>query len=174
MIFHNQGVMMTFFYVHNNDFHSYDINPCSGLTSIESNPKMDMVNNIDVDPHFFDVDGKDFHLSSDSPCWDSGDGNAPYLPSFDMDNCDRVIGENVDMGAYEQEITDILVDMETTFSPLIAGNEVIYHLTVKNVGGATAKNVVVYDNLPPQISNVMYSTDGGLMGDRPIMIFLAN
>ncbi len=63
--------------------------------------------NIDVDPCFIDVAGGDLRLSSDSPCIDTGDNNAPNLPATDMDGHPRIIDgdcndtEVVDMGAYE-------------------------------------------------------------------------
>jgi hypothetical protein len=63
--------------------------------------------NIDEDPCFIDVAGGDLRLSSDSPCIDAGDNNAPNLPPTDFDGHPRIIDgdcndtEVVDMGAYE-------------------------------------------------------------------------
>ena len=63
--------------------------------------------NIDADPCFVDAAGGDLRLSSDSPCIDTGDNNAPNLPPTDFDGHPRIIDgdcndtEVVDMGAYE-------------------------------------------------------------------------
>jgi hypothetical protein len=63
--------------------------------------------NIDADPLFADPDNGDFHISSSSPCVDTGDNAAPQLPSIDFDGDPRVLdgdGDSVavvDMGADE-------------------------------------------------------------------------
>jgi parallel beta-helix repeat protein len=68
----------------------------------------------DGDPLFFDVDGKDdiggngdddYRLASGSPCIDAGDPN--YLPDAgekDIDGGWRVMGDRIDIGAYEDEL----------------------------------------------------------------------
>jgi hypothetical protein len=65
------------------------------------------VRNINSDPCFIDAGGGDFRLSSDSPCIDAGDNNAPNLGATELDGHPRIIDgdcndtEVVDMGAYE-------------------------------------------------------------------------
>lgn len=59
------------------------------------------VGNIDVWPDFIDISAQDFHLSSTSPCIDSGDANVSGLPETDKDGKSRVVNHIVDMGAYE-------------------------------------------------------------------------
>ena len=67
--------------------------------------------NIDADPQFLDADGPDnisgtedddLRITSLSPCVDSGDPD--YMPGpneTDLDGNRRVIGDRIDMGAYE-------------------------------------------------------------------------
>ncbi len=73
--------------------------------------------NIDADPLFVDAAGGDLHLTSGSPCVDTGD--AASLPDdvadldgdadvseplpVDLDGAPRVAGEALDLGAYERQ-----------------------------------------------------------------------
>jgi len=55
--------------------------------------------NINFDPLFVDQNNHDFHLTSDSPCIDSGTDDG--APTTDLDNKPRPVGSGYDMGAYE-------------------------------------------------------------------------
>jgi len=55
--------------------------------------------NIDSDPLF--IGSGDYHLTTSSPCINTGDNNAPNLPPTDKDGNPRIVGGTVDMGAYE-------------------------------------------------------------------------
>lgn len=58
--------------------------------------------NIDLDPLFTDPENGDFHLSSTSPCIDSGDPNSvPEPDETDLDGEARMFNNRVDMGADE-------------------------------------------------------------------------
>jgi len=67
--------------------------------------------NLDSDPLFRDPNGpdgdpnipydNDNHLTSDSPCTDTGDPNRTYTGQTDLDGKPRVMGLRVDMGADE-------------------------------------------------------------------------
>ena len=57
--------------------------------------------NMDSDPSFMDPAGGDYHLRADSPCIDAGDNGAAPLQETDMEGNPRIIGDTVDMGAYE-------------------------------------------------------------------------
>ena len=73
--------------------------------------------NINADPCFVDADSNDFHLLANSPCIDvgdndsvpadtadlDGDGNTTEPIPFDLDGNPRILGNVVDMGAYEDE-----------------------------------------------------------------------
>lgn len=54
-----------------------------------------------ADPLFVDQAGGDLHLTPASPMIDAGYPATPDLPDFDLDGTPRVLGESVDIGAYE-------------------------------------------------------------------------
>ena len=56
--------------------------------------------NLDNEDPLF-VGSGDYHLTALSPCINTGDNNAPDLPTTDKDGNARIIGGTVDMGAYE-------------------------------------------------------------------------
>ena len=56
--------------------------------------------NLDNEDPLF-VGSGDYHLTAPSPCINTGDNNAPDLPTTDKDGNPRIIGGTVDMGAYE-------------------------------------------------------------------------
>lgn len=61
--------------------------------------------NIAVDPLFVNAYAGDFRLQTDSPCIDAGNNNAPNLPQKDKDGHPRIVGNAVDIGAYELQKT---------------------------------------------------------------------
>ena len=56
-----------------------------------------------VDPHFVDPVNDDLHLHSESPMIDAGYPSTTDLPEFDIEGNPRVLGESVDIGAYEYD-----------------------------------------------------------------------
>ena len=61
--------------------------------------------NITADPLFVDAAGQDYHLKLGSPAIDMGNGSLiPSGLNTDFDGAPRIIGANVDMGAYEYGI----------------------------------------------------------------------
>ena len=59
------------------------------------------VNNLDVDPQFFDPVNGDYHLRGTSPVINMGTNGAPSLPATDLDGAPRIAGGTVDLGCYE-------------------------------------------------------------------------
>jgi hypothetical protein len=60
------------------------------------------VGNINADPLFVDIAVDDYHLLPGSPCLDAGDpAYVPVPDETDLDGQPRVIGDRIDMGAYE-------------------------------------------------------------------------
>ncbi len=54
-----------------------------------------------LDPLFVDASTGDFHLQPGSPMIDAGYPATPDLPDFDIEGTPRVLGNSVDIGAYE-------------------------------------------------------------------------
>ncbi|MDP8202087.1 MAG: choice-of-anchor Q domain-containing protein [Candidatus Tenebribacter burtonii] len=59
-------------------------------------------NNIFTDDIGF-IEDSYYRLSSDSPCINSGNRNVEGIPSTDIDGNARVVGSNIDIGAYEYQ-----------------------------------------------------------------------
>ncbi len=72
--------------------------------------------NINVDPLFVDQKNHDFHLTSGSPCVDSG--TADGAPATDLDDKPRPVGSGYDMGAYECQ--DVVVKLPPVISSFTA------------------------------------------------------
>jgi len=62
--------------------------------------------NISLDPEFAYFDPNNVRITADSPCHDSGLTLQENYSQVDMDNRDRVQGNDVDRGAYEIECED--------------------------------------------------------------------
>ncbi|MCF8144122.1 MAG: hypothetical protein K9N21_09400 [Deltaproteobacteria bacterium] len=60
-----------------------------------------------ADPLFVDATNGDLHLSSGSPCINTGDNDAPGLPSTDKDGNSRICDGTGDMGAYEFTVFNV-------------------------------------------------------------------
>jgi parallel beta-helix repeat protein len=69
--------------------------------------------NLDNEDPLF-VGSGDYHLAVLSPCINSGDNDAPDLPTTDKDGNPRIMGGTVDMGAYEyQAVVYVNKDSDT-------------------------------------------------------------
>jgi hypothetical protein len=76
-----------------------------GKTTVHAEPGCTLIYDentiIEDDPLYFNEDNGDFHLTYRSPCRNSGDNAALYLPTVDFDGNPRIAGGIVDMGAFE-------------------------------------------------------------------------
>lgn len=68
-------------------------------------PAVTGTGNITGDPLLADLAGGDYRLSNSSPCIDSGLVLAWMTNACDLDGLDRILGGEVDMGAYEYDAT---------------------------------------------------------------------
>ncbi len=62
---------------------------------------IDASNLKNIDPLFHNMTGGDYHLSSNSPCIDAGENNAPGILVADQEGQPRIVNSIVDMGVYE-------------------------------------------------------------------------
>lgn len=67
------------------------------------------VGNIDADPLFVNAAAGDLHLQPGSPCVNTG-LNSAVTTAKDLDGNDRILGDIVDMGAYEAEASSLVVE----------------------------------------------------------------
>ena len=75
--------------------------------------------NIGIDPCFVDPNNSDYHLLEDSPCIDAGDPCYIAEPDeTDLDGNPRVIGGRIDMGAYEFDPLDLLIDLSESIDAM--------------------------------------------------------
>jgi len=97
--------------------------------------------NINDEPLFVNSDANDYHLSSNSPCINTGDPNGNYVGQKDIDFQKRVRGDIIDMGADEYGFviyvnvdansggegsswSDALNDIPSALSIAASGNEI--------------------------------------------------
>ena len=64
-------------------------------------PPAQVTANISKDPAFINDDANDYHLNYDSPCINAGDPNFADLSQTDFAGRPRIMGQYVDIGAYE-------------------------------------------------------------------------
>ncbi len=83
-----------------NLFHN-DFDQSSAGTYIEIPFPIDSSNLNNLDPLFVNPANGDYHISDGSPCYNTGDNNAPGLPATDMDGEPRIMDGVVDIGADE-------------------------------------------------------------------------
>lgn len=80
-----------------NNIYSQSGAPYAGICSDQTG----LNGNISADPLFLDIYADDFRLEPLSPAINKGDGTAPDLPATDFAGNTRIVGSEVDMGAYE-------------------------------------------------------------------------
>jgi len=99
------------------------------LTDAPDTVSATLTANIDLDPVF--AGAEDYYLTVDSPCVDSGDNDAPGLPTSDLEGEDRVQDGDgdtiatVDLGAYEFPAPTVTPTMTATPSATPTGTPVL-------------------------------------------------
>ena len=78
--------------------------------------------NITNEPSFANRLAGDYHLAANSPCIDAGTNQAWMVGATDLDGRPRIIGERVDMGAYERAHSLIPADWLTRYGLALDGS----------------------------------------------------
>ena len=98
-----------------------------GLENISNYDVVTVYENcLDEDPLFADPENEDYHLSADSPCVNAGSADTPdvILNGLDLDGNLRVSDGQIDMGAYEFDITGLQETAQNQSLIHIIGNPV--------------------------------------------------
>ena len=111
-----------------------------GEDSVEWNEDYgkDSGNNLDEDPLFVNSSEGDLQLLLGSPSIDAGDSTVVGLPSTDILGNPRIIGETIDMGAYEGAFSVVEVTIITDppiFDVIVAGSTYDSPYTFSSVSG---------------------------------------
>ncbi len=70
--------------------------------------------NIDADPLFVDPENGDYSLQAGSPCINAGRSTGYFVPQVDIEGKKRIIGGEIDMGAYEYSTCRALPEIDIT------------------------------------------------------------
>ncbi|HEY7310781.1 MAG TPA: choice-of-anchor Q domain-containing protein [Gemmataceae bacterium] len=103
-----------------------------------------------------------------SPAIDAGDSNAAAGPT-DQRGYARLVGNAIDIGAYEYGATPAAVDLSVTGSATTAypGEQLTFTLTVTNNGSSPQSNVALTDLLPANTTLVSWTPAAGWSGSDP-------
>ncbi|MGB1251537.1 MAG: choice-of-anchor Q domain-containing protein, partial [Candidatus Promineifilaceae bacterium] len=85
-------------------------------------------------------------LQVGSPATDAA--NLAGCLNFDQREIPRPQGAGCDIGAYEGNEDDLTLSKRDVTDPVLASQDVIYQLIVRNLGDSSASNVIVTDTLP--------------------------
>jgi uncharacterized repeat protein (TIGR01451 family) len=109
-------------------------------------------------------------LLAGSPAIDKGDSNAAGLPSTDQRGFARIVGNAVDIGAYEYgaklATTDLSVSGNAP-STVAAGGQITYTLTVTNNSATAQSDVTLADMLPANTTLVSWAVPSGWSSSAP-------
>lgn len=62
---------------------------------------------LDSDPMFVDIQNRDFRLQAGSPAINRGSFDTDGIPSKDLSGNPRIVGDRIDIGCYESDITSL-------------------------------------------------------------------
>ncbi|MEW6104599.1 MAG: choice-of-anchor Q domain-containing protein [bacterium] len=103
------------------------------------------------DPGYIDKDAGNFHITGVSPAFNNGTGT--FVSLFDYDGVTRPQLGGYDIGAFEcLSLTpgspSITLEKRVDKSTITLGGTLTYTITYKNIGSATANDVVIIEVLP--------------------------
>jgi uncharacterized repeat protein (TIGR01451 family) len=113
---------------------------------------------------------KTIALEPNSLAIDAGDNNATGLPATDQRGFARIVGNAVDIGAYEFGATPATAGMSirsNAVSSGAAGGTITYTLTVSNSSATAQSNVTVTDPLPANATLVSWTAAAGWSSSAP-------
>jgi hypothetical protein len=124
------------------------------------------------DPLFVDAANDDYHLQESSPVINAGNNGAPSLPDEDKDGNPRIVGNIVDMGAFESAVGGSVTDptnpatlsvspTSLDFGSVEAGSSKDSTFTVTNSGGGTLTGRVIATPPFRVVSGVSFSLGAG-------------
>jgi hypothetical protein len=104
--------------------------------SYSCSPGLNGNGNISDPPHFVNTNNLNYRLLSSSPCINAGN-NTSAFGEWDLDGNSRIIGCNVDMGAYEYVLTGAVISVqpaECNFGEVVIGGLTDMVVMVENSG----------------------------------------
>lgn len=81
-----------------------------GYKEVHGNPGIavyDTATMLDSDPMFVDIQNRDFRLQAGSPAINRGSFDTAGIPSKDLSGNPRIVGDRIDIGCYESDITSL-------------------------------------------------------------------
>jgi uncharacterized repeat protein (TIGR01451 family) len=109
-------------------------------------------------------------LLAGSPAINAGDSHAPGLLATDQRGFARIVGNAVDIGAYEFGATPATTDLSVSgLAPagIPAGGQITYRLTVTNNSSTAQSNVTLADGLPANTTLVSWTPAAGWSSSAP-------
>jgi hypothetical protein len=138
-----------------NTFNNPCLNSCSATyscieDSFDTNDP-NFVGSINTDPCFVDIYNDDFHLGSYSPCINTGDPCSVCTFEKDIDNCPRINGDYVDIGA-DEAYPIIAVEPNSISLSVMQGNNTESNFVITNIGGGSNLEFNINTRITEEIS----------------------
>ena len=109
-------------------------------------------------------------LEPGSPAIDAGDSSVTVLSVADQRGFGRIVGDGVDVGAYEAGASAATTDLSVNGSAsasVLPGGLITYTLTVTNNSATTQNNVTLIDGLPAHTTFVSWATPNDWASSAP-------
>jgi len=126
--------------------------------------------NINSDPLFLDATNGDYHLTSDSPCIDTGINSAPNIPSYDFEGDPRIFDADddgtavVDMGADEFPV--IAAEVESKDDPIDVTDSGSYVDIYVELPAGNVEDIDINTVLLTTPEGSVYASGSGSVDDR--------